>query len=52
MFSFLKKIISKLSDVWLFLSSEKLVCFTHIMNIDPKIFLHKTYSKFRLSENI
>ncbi len=42
----------KLSDVWLFLSSKKLGCFTHIMNIDPKFFLHQTYSKFRLSENI
>ncbi len=26
-------------------------CFTHIMNIDPKFFLHKTFSKFRLSGN-
>ncbi len=51
MFSFFKNHMW-LSDVWLFLSSKKLGCFTHIMNIDPKFFLHKTYSKFRLSENI
>jgi hypothetical protein len=51
-FSFKKKIICKLSDVWLFLRSKKLGCSTHIMNIDPKIFWHQTYSKFRFSENI
>ncbi len=52
MFSFFYEIISKLSDVWLFMSSKKLGCLTHIMSIDPKFFLHKTYSKFRLSENM